>query len=110
MRPIWLCPIGHHDRSAPFDLFPLDPDRMYVNFGFWDAVRLRERHEPGYLNRKIESKVSELRGLKSLYSDSYFSEDEFWSIYNRQRYDTLKRRYDPQGRFKDLYQKTVLRG
>ena len=50
-----------------------------------------------------------LGGLKSLYSDSYFPQDEFWSIYDKTAYDALKRKYDPNGAFKNLYEKTVLK-
>jgi FAD/FMN-containing dehydrogenase len=57
----------------------------------------------------VERKVQELGGLKSLYSDSYFPEDEFWRAYDGEAYARLKQRYDPQGRFGDLYQKCVLR-
>ena len=40
---------------------------------------------PGFLNRRIERKVAELSGIKSLYSDSFYTEDEFWSIYDGAR-------------------------
>jgi FAD/FMN-containing dehydrogenase len=72
-------------------------------------VRRREPHPPGHFNRLIERKVSELGGIKSLYSDSYFPREEFAAIYNQAAYDALKRRYDPQRRFEDLYEKCVLR-
>jgi hypothetical protein len=72
-------------------------------------VRSREAHPPGHFNRLIERKVAELGGIKSLYSESYFPEDEFWRIYDRDAYDHLKARYDPQGLFANLYEKCVLR-
>jgi FAD/FMN-containing dehydrogenase len=80
-----------------------------VNFGFWDVVQDTVRREPGHYNRKIERKVVELGGVKSLYSDSYYPEDEFWRLYNKPAYDALKARYDPRGKFKNLYEKCVLR-
>jgi len=107
--PVWLCPIQSPPASERFPLYPLKPDAVYVNFGFWDVVRDRERRPPGHYNRKIERKVDALGGVKSLYSDSYFKADEFWTIYNREAYLELKRRYDPKGVLGDLYQKTVLR-
>ncbi len=109
IAPIWVCPIGHYHRGRPFPLYPLDAGTLYVNFGFWDSVRSRERRPPGYLNRKIERAVAELGGIKSLYSDSYYSREEFWQIYDRPAYQELKSRYDPEGRFKDLFEKCVLR-
>jgi FAD/FMN-containing dehydrogenase len=82
---------------------------LYVNFGFWDVVQDPVRREPGHYNRKIERKVAELGGVKSLYSDSYYPEEEFWRLYNKPAYDALKARYDPKGRFRNLYEKCVLR-
>src|SRR5690242_16747850 len=97
------------DANNDFVLYRYDPKTTFVNFGFWDVVRSAEEHPAGWYNRKIERKVRELGGIKSLYSDSYYPEDEFWKIYNRPAYEALKAKYDPDGRFKDLYQKCVLR-
>ena len=107
--PIWICPIGTPDQEQRCTLFPLAPGSVYINFGFWDVVSGREPRPAGYCNRKIERKVSELGGIKSLYSDSYFTEDEFWAIYDRPAYARLKEMYDPAGALGDLYAKTVLR-
>lgn len=108
IRPVWICPIREPRRGRPFDLYPLDPDTLYVNFGFWDVIRTREPYPDGYFNRKVERKVAELGGIKSLYSSSWYTEDEFWSYYDRAAYERLKSRYDPDGRLRDLYRKTVL--
>jgi FAD/FMN-containing dehydrogenase len=107
--PVWICPIGGYDPQAKFPLYQVDPRAVYVNFGFWDVVQDPVRREPGHYNRKIERKVAELGGVKSLYSDSYYPEEEFWRLYNKPAYDALKARYDPQGKFRNLYQKCVLR-
>jgi hypothetical protein len=47
--------------------------------------------------------------IKSLYSDSYFPEDEFARHYGGAAYAALKRKYDPAGAFPTLYEKCVLR-
>ena len=107
--PIWICPIRAALPGATFPLYPLRLDTMYVNFGFWDVVRGRTPRPPGFHNRAIERNVSDLGGIKSLYSDSYFGEDEFWSIYDREAYLALKRKYDPRGALPDLYDKVVKR-
>jgi FAD/FMN-containing dehydrogenase len=84
-------------------------DALYVDFGFWDVVKTRAAHPPGHFNRLIERRTAELGGAKSLYSEAYYDRDEFWSIYNEAAYRALKRKYDPQGRLRDLYEKCVLR-
>jgi len=109
LLPIWLCPIRAPDPDSRFTLYPLDPAKIYVNFGFWDVVSHREPRPAGYVNRKIERKTRELGGIKSLYSDSYFTEEEFWSAYDRPAYTALKQKYDPQGVLGDLYAKCVLK-
>ena len=107
--PIWICPIGTSDRSKRYSLFPLRSDTNYINFGFWDSTKTREKRPDGYLNRKIERKTVQLGGIKSLYSDTYYEEDEFWSAYNRSMYEDLKKFYDPQAKLLNLYEKCVLR-
>ena len=107
--PVWVCPFRVLDPGVSWPLYPTRPGTLYVNFGFWDVVRAREAHAAGHFNRLIERKVTELGGIKSLYSDSYFERDEFWSIYDKRAYDALRARYDPRGRLKDLYEKCVLR-
>ncbi len=105
--PIWICPVRSCGRGG-FPLYPMDPQTLYVNFGFWDVVRDPVRRPDGFRNRKIEIKARELGGIKSLYSASYFPEAEFWSLYNGPAFRALKRRYDPQNALHDLYQKCVL--
>ena len=107
--PVWICPIQAPPASERFPLYPLKSDALYVNFGFWDVVRDRAQRPPGWYNRKIERKVDALGGIKSLYSDSFFTAEEFWSIYHRDAYRALKERYDPRGVLGDLYDKTVLK-
>jgi FAD/FMN-containing dehydrogenase len=106
--PQWICPIGPAPHAGRFTLYPLRPG-WYVNFGFWDVKRTREAHPPGYFNRLIEAKVAELGGIKSLYADSYFSEEAFHRAYGGEAYAALKRKYDPGRAFPTLYQKCVLK-
>jgi len=106
--PIWICPIRPLDNDARYTLYPMDPGKLYVNFGFWNTIKSRQRLPAGHYNRLVEEKVSELDGMKSLYSDSYYTEEQFWAIYNKEQYSTLKKQYDPQGQLKDLYAKCVL--
>jgi FAD/FMN-containing dehydrogenase len=105
IAPVWVCPFRTSDRS--YDLCPLMSNQLYLNFGFWDMVRTT--HGMGHYNRMIESKIAELGGVKGLYSASYYDREAFWGIYDKVRYDALKRTYDPAGSFPDLYAKCVER-
>jgi FAD/FMN-containing dehydrogenase len=107
--PVWICPTRQYERSAQFDLYHMDPDELYVNFGFWDVIRGRRELAPGFYNKQVEAQVRRLGGMKSLYSDCYFTPEEFWTIYNKPAYEGLKKKYDPRGVLADLYGKCVLR-
>jgi FAD/FMN-containing dehydrogenase len=106
--PVWICPIGATPAAGRFPLFVRRPS-LYVNFGFWDVKRVREPHPPGHFNRLIEGEVMRLGGIKSLYSDSYFTRVAFAAAYGGDSYARLKARYDPAGRLGDLYDKCVRR-
>jgi len=108
--PFWVCPLRARERGARWDLYALAPDATYVNFGFWSSVPRAESALDGTHNRRIEQRVTELGGHKSLYSDSFYARDEFWRLYNGEAYAELKREYDGDGRLLDLYQKCVERG
>jgi FAD/FMN-containing dehydrogenase len=107
--PVWICPIRPADPARAFTLYPLSPGVPCVNFGFWDTVESRAPRPPGHFNRLVERKVVELGGIKSLYSDAFFTRQEFERAYAMDRYRELKARYDPGARALDLYEKCVLR-
>jgi FAD/FMN-containing dehydrogenase len=106
MSPVWLCPLRlRADRAWP--LYPLEPEQVYVNFGFWGNVALPPDGADGYYNRQVEDKVTELGGHKGLYSTSFYSREEFARLYNGAAYAGLKKDYDPDGRLATLYDKCV---
>ena len=53
--------------------------------------------------------MAELRGIKSLYSDSYYTREAFEATYGGAAYRALKERYDPEGAFPRVYEKCVLK-
>jgi FAD/FMN-containing dehydrogenase len=107
VTPLWLCPLRQRTPNITWDLYSLDPDITYINVGFWSSVATKPGQREGHHNRLIEDKVTELGGRKSLYSSSYYQEDDFWRVYNGSQYQLLKKQYDPQGRLLDLYAKCV---
>jgi FAD/FMN-containing dehydrogenase len=105
IEPIWICPLYAYNEDAHFSFYDLPKNELLINFGFWQAVK--QKNEDGYYNKLIEAKVTSLSGYKSLYSNVYYSEQEFWTIYNKARYDKLKQKYDPQNGLKNLYTKVT---
>ncbi|MDP4013444.1 MAG: FAD-binding oxidoreductase [Candidatus Nanopelagicales bacterium] len=109
ITPVWLCPLRQRDPAARWPLYQFDPDTTYVNVGFWSTVPVPEgvEAESGTINRRIEAEVTRLGGRKSLYSTSFYPRDEFYRIYGKDQYWNLKHKYDPGGRFAELYDKCV---
>jgi FAD/FMN-containing dehydrogenase len=106
IEPIWLCPLRLRDDEG-WPLYPLRPRQTYVNVGFWSTVPSGSTE--GETNQLIERTVSELDGHKALYSDSYYSRDEFGELYGGETYRAVKQKHDPDSRLLDLYAKAVQR-
>jgi FAD/FMN-containing dehydrogenase len=106
IEPIWLCPLRLRE-DGNWPLYPIRPHHTYVNVGFWSSVPVGP--EDGHTNKLIERKVSDLDGHKSLYSDAFYSQDEFDELYGGEVYKTVKKAYDPDSRLLDLYAKAVQR-
>lgn len=104
VEPLWLCPVRLRE---DWPLYPLPPGRTFVNVGFWSTVPAGTTE--GETNRAVERCVRDLGGHKSLYSDAYYEQDEFDALYGGEDYRVVKKAYDPDGRFLDLYAKAVRR-
>jgi FAD/FMN-containing dehydrogenase len=113
IEPVWLCPVrvaakSPGDPTPPWPLYPMPPEKTYVNVGFWSTVPSTPGR-PGATNRLIENQVRDMGGHKSLYSDSFYTANEFEALYGGPAYRALKDRYDPHTRLPTLYDKAVRR-
>lgn len=105
--PIWLCPLiqrptgvmsprvpepakieGESDLSLPDNMKP----EVMLNIGVWGAGP-RDREQFIAINRKLEKTVTDLGGIKWLYAQTYYTEEEFWNIYDRNAYDAIRAKY-----------------
>ena len=64
-----------------------------LNIGLWgpgshDEDKFVEQ------NRKLEQKLNELGGVKWLYAQTCYTEEEFWVVYDRKWYDALRATYN----------------
>lgn len=102
--PLWLCPLltnasseggGLLTATQPIANTVTDDDNkqeFLLNFGIWGPGPT-DRRQFIDINRKLEHKVDSLGGNKWLYAHTYYTEDEFWTIYDRKRYDVLREKY-----------------
>jgi FAD/FMN-containing dehydrogenase len=106
MRPVWLCPLI---ASQKWPTYPLAPDEVYVNVGFWGNVPVGPDAPQAPRNRAIEAKVHELGGHKSLYSEAFYDRETFDALYDGPHLARVKDTYDPEHRLTTLYDKAVKR-
>ncbi|KAJ9627645.1 hypothetical protein H2203_002857 [Taxawa tesnikishii (nom. ined.)] len=68
-----------------------------VNNSSWPHLKnnIGPEHYPAWVadNRAVEAKVKELGGLKWLYAHNFYTEDDFWSIYDKEKYDGLRAKW-----------------
>jgi len=97
--PLWLCPLRQTGKY-PGSAYGLtaetkrkpDAPEMLLNFGVWGPGP-KGRDNFIAVNRRLEQKVHELKGQKWLYAQTYYTETEFWEIYDREEYNALREKY-----------------
>ncbi|OAL05723.1 FAD-binding domain-containing protein [Phaeosphaeriaceae sp. SRC1lsM3a] len=104
--PLWLCPIKYDPLVSMHTALtsPDPPPEMLVNIGVWGSPNygadfLRPGTYEAFVrtNRAIEAKVTDAGGLKWLYAVNYYEEDEFWKVYDKRRYEELRRKWSAEG-------------
>ncbi|KAI9765319.1 MAG: hypothetical protein M1840_007518 [Geoglossum simile] len=94
--PLWLCPLREMDPPSfhPCTTLPGPGDvpEPMLNIGLWGQA---SSNMDAFVrqNRELENKLTELGGRKVLYSHTYYTEQEFWHLYDRGWYDDLRQRY-----------------
>jgi FAD/FMN-containing dehydrogenase len=102
--PLWCVPYRRvHDYEWLRDEFwqRID-DELLIDIAIYG---MKQRGDTNYY-RLMEEKLKELNGIKTLISYNYYQEDEFWEIFHRKNFETVKAITDPNNIFRDLYQKT----
>ncbi|KIY03034.1 uncharacterized protein Z520_01500 [Fonsecaea multimorphosa CBS 102226] len=129
--PRWLCPLRHGESvsmnphlrnltSPAVESPPTPTSRMasdpklksnedddfanaLLNIGVWGETPAHTLHVT--INRLIESKLKSLGGMKWLYAQTFYTEAEFWSIYDKKWYDDLRKKYQADGHIPSVYDK-----
>lgn len=104
--PLWCVPyrLMHHYEWVADEFFSRVGDELFLDI----AIYGMPTENPEYYYRMIEKKLFELGAIKTLISGNFYSEVEFWQIWNKKNYDQVKARTDSDNIFRGLYEKACL--
>jgi hypothetical protein len=79
--------------------------KLMINVGFYGRSK---KFAKNYLesNRNAEQMLKKLNGRKMLYAHQYYTEEEFWNIYDKKWYDKLRKKYGADKILSDVYERT----
>ncbi|ETI25114.1 hypothetical protein G647_04486 [Cladophialophora carrionii CBS 160.54] len=82
-------------------------DNALLNIGIWGETPAAYLQVT--INRLIERKLKSLGGMKWLYAQTFYTEDEFWDIYDKKWYDALRMKYKATGYIPSVFDKVKTR-
>ncbi|KAH0351258.1 FAD-binding domain-containing protein, partial [Aureobasidium melanogenum] len=90
--PLWLCPMKPWTQQSSFHPQAIETD-LLINVGVWGPNGANSPSEVIQRNRQLESLVRQHGGRKWLYAQAFYSESEFWDIYDEKSYRELRSKY-----------------
>lgn len=90
--PLWLCPMKPWTQQKSFHPHAIDTD-LLINVGVWGPNGASNPDQAVQRNRELEALVREHSGRKWLYAQAFYTEKEFWDVYDRESYMELRRKY-----------------
>ncbi len=103
--PLPICPIKIQPK-ARLQFNGLQKGGIGYNIGIY-GLKVRPYEKFIAVNRSIEAMTQKLGGRKWLYAHSYYTEEEFWKIYDKPWYDRLRQKYHATN-LPDIYARTVV--
>jgi FAD/FMN-containing dehydrogenase len=102
--PLWIVP---YRVPTPYPwISPGHTAKMNDDLMIDCAVYGKKNGDPKVdWSQVLEEKTYELGGIKTLISRNHYSKEQFWEIYDEKRWRAAKQALDPNGFFKDLYEK-----
>jgi hypothetical protein len=102
--PLWLCPVKPTQTPQIFSPHYQPDQKLLFNVGVYGIPFASDG--PSAV-RDLEEALLALRGKKMLYSHTYLSQDEFWSIYPYDSYRKMRQRFCLEGLIPDITDKLL---
>jgi len=101
--PVWVVPYRMPELYPWINAkhFSKIKDELFIDLAIYG---MKQKDDKNYY-RILEEALLKLPGIKTLISHNFYSEKEFWSVWNRKDYLELKRLTDPDNIFNDIYNK-----
>jgi hypothetical protein len=103
--PLWVVPYKRvHDYEwLSKDFWRGLPDELFIDIAIYG---MKQPPDGRNYYKLLEDKLTEIGGVKTLISYNYYSEAEFWKTFNRENFEAVKKRTDPNNIFRGFYEKT----
>jgi len=101
--PLWCVPYrcAHKYEWISKDFWRKTEDSLFFDLAIYG---MKKRGGKNYY-QVLEDGLMKLGGLKTLISTNYYTEPDFWKIWNKENYDAVKVKTDPNNIFRSLYTK-----
>lgn len=106
--PIWLLPIKSTDTPqifAPHQRSSKEQEGYLTNFGLYGIPAFSTSIKQ--ITRRLEAKTKACDGRKVLYSRSYYDQNEFWDIYDKNAYEALRNKTHAKGIWHEVTDKVL---
>ena len=101
--PLWCVPYkARHYKWIAEDYVDVAKEPLFLDI----AIYGMRRNDGRNYYKLILEELMNIGGLQTLISSNYFTEADFWKIWNRENYYQVKQVTDPDNIFRDLYTKT----
>ncbi len=100
--PLWCVPykiVRHYEWIS--SNFLKTKDELFLDLAIYG---MKQKNDKNYY-KIIEDELMKIGGIKTLISNNYYSESDFWKTWNKENYYKVKHKTDPNNIFRDLYTK-----
>ena len=101
--PLWCVPykrVREYEWIAS-DFLKKTNDELFLDLAIYGMKQMGDKN----YYKILEDELMDIGALKTLISNNYYVEADFWKIWNKENYDRVKRLTDPDNIFRDLYSK-----
>jgi FAD/FMN-containing dehydrogenase len=102
--PLWYVPykiVRHYEWINPEIMNKNNGEELFIDI----AIYGMERKDDKNYYKMMEDELTKIGGIKTLISNNYYTEEEFWKTWNKPNYDEVKSITDPDNIFRNLYTK-----